>query len=97
MVMLQDSGHVMEQMRLRNPLTRDVCSTLVAGEKDWTDYTASVDVRPLLTSDQGGLLFRYQTSLMHYAFFLCNQEAQLWLVEKTERTLLGSCLCALRL
>ena len=90
MVMLQDSGHVMEQMRLRNPLTHDVCSTLVAGEKDWTDYTASVDVRPLLTSDQGGLLFRYQTSLMHYAFFLCNQEAQLWLVEKTERTLLGS-------
>ena len=41
MVMLQDSGHVMEQMRLRNPLTHDVCSTLVAGEKDWTDYTAS--------------------------------------------------------
>lgn len=90
MVILQDGGHVMEQMRLRNPLTRDVCSTLVAGDKDWADYTAAVDVRPLLTTDQAGLLFRYQTSLMHYAFFLCDKQAQLWKIEKTNRTLLAS-------
>lgn len=89
-VMLQDGSHVMEQQRLRNPLTHGVCSTLAAGDKAWKDYTVSASVRPLLTTDQGGLLFRYQTSLMHYAFFLCNQQAELWKVEKTERTLLAS-------
>ena len=86
----QDGVHVMEQMRVRNPLTHDVCSTLVAGDKMWSDYTARVDVRPLYTGDEVGLLLRYQTSLMHYAFFLCGGEARLYRVDKTERTLLAS-------
>ena len=85
----QDGMHVMEQMRVRNPLTHDVCSTLVAGDKDWTDYTAEVDLRPMCTTDQVGLLIRYQASLQHYALFLANQEAQLVRVIKTDRTVLA--------
>ena len=85
----QDGMHVMEQMRVRNPLTHGVCSVLAAGDKDWTDYTAEVDLRALCTTDQVGLLFRYQASLQHYAFFLSNQEAQLVKVVKTERTVLA--------
>jgi len=85
----QDDRHVMEQMRVRNPLTHDVCSTLVAGDKGWTDYAAEVDLRALCTTDQVGLLIRYQASLQHYAFFLSNQEAQLVKVVKTERTVLA--------
>lgn len=85
----QDGMHVMEQMRVRNPLTHGVCSVLAAGDKDWTDYTAEVDLRALCTTDQAGLLFRYQASLQHYALFLSNQEAQLVKVVKTERTVLA--------
>ena len=73
----QDGMHVMEQMRVRNPLTHNVCSTLVAGDKDWSDYTAEVDLRALCTTDQVGLLVRYQASLQHYAVFVVNQELQL--------------------
>ena len=40
----QDGMHVMEQMRVRNPLTHGVCSVLAAGDKDWTDYTADVAI-----------------------------------------------------
>ncbi|WP_257225328.1 hypothetical protein [Treponema parvum] len=86
----EDENHSMEQMRVRNPLTHDVCSTLVAGEKDWADYTLRVDIRALCTTDQAGILFRYQTSLHHYALFLCNQEMQLFKVDKTKRTMLAS-------
>jgi len=90
MVTLQDGYHTMEQMRLRNPLTHNVCSTLVAGDKMWKDYTLSLDIRPLLTTEETGVNVRYQTSLMHYAFYLCDQQAQLFKVEKLERTLLAS-------
>lgn len=84
----QGNVRFMEQMRVRNPLTHDVCSVLAAGDERWTDYTAAVSLRALSTADRVGLLFRYQTSLMHYAFFLCAGQAELWKVDKTERTLL---------
>lgn len=79
----------MEQMRVRNPLTRGVCPVLAAGEDDWEDYEAGVRVRALDTKEETGLLFRYQTSLMHYAFYLCGQKAQIWKIEKKNRTLLA--------
>ncbi len=88
-VTAQDGVHFIEQMRVRNPLTHDVCSVLAAGDERWRDYTASVAMRPLSTQDQTGLLFRYQTSLMHYAFFLCAGKAQCWKIEKKERTKLA--------
>ncbi len=89
-VTAQEGKHFMEQMRVRNPLTHNVCPVLAAGDIDWTDYTVQVQMRALYTGEEAGLLFRYQTSLMHYAFFLCNGEAQIWKVEKTQRTLLAS-------
>lgn len=85
----QAGKHFMEQTRLRNPSTNNVCSTLAAGDAAWTDYRVQASMRPLNTHEETGLLFRYQTSLMHYAFFLCDQWVQLWRVDKTERTLLA--------
>ncbi|MBM6715339.1 hypothetical protein H6B15_01500 [Gemmiger formicilis] len=86
-----DGVHYMEQMRVRNPLTHNVCPVLTAGDEDWGDYTFRVRMRALCTTEEAGLLFRYQTSLMHYAFFLNNGKAQLYRVEKKERTLLAQC------
>ena len=85
----QDGRKFMEQMRVRNPLTRGVCPMLAGGDTDWVNYTAGVQVRPLYTKEEAGILFRYQTSLMHYAFYLNDQKAQVWKVEKKNRTLLA--------
>ena len=60
----------MEQMRIGAPGKNVSCPTLVAGDKDWEDYTATVKMRTFYTKEPAGLLFRYQTSLMHYAFML---------------------------
>lgn len=78
----------MEQMRVRNPLTKGVCPMLAGGDVQWEDYSVSVTIRPLETREEAGLLFRYQTSLMHYAFYLCDQKAQVWKIEKQKRELL---------
>lgn len=86
-----DGVHFMEQQRVRNPLTHNVCPVLTAGDEDWGDYTVRVRMRALCTKEEAGILFRYQTSLMHYAFFLNNGKAQLYRVEKTRRTLLAEC------
>ena len=86
----EEDGHkYMEQMRVGSPGPHISCPTLVAGDKDWTDYTVSVRMRSLYTQEPAGILFRYQTSLMHYAFYLCDQKAQLYRIEKDVRTLLA--------
>jgi len=84
----EDGRHFMEQMRVRNPLTHGVCPVLAAGDEAWTDYEVTMYMQPLCTAEESGLLFRYQTSLMYYAFFLNNGRAQAWRIEKTSRTLL---------
>lgn len=43
----------------------------------------------LFDSLYAAILFRYQTSLMHYAFFLNGNKIQFWRVNKTERTMLA--------
>ena len=85
----EDGIKYMEQMRLGSPGEHVSCPTLTAGEKDWTDYTVSVKMRTLYSQEPAGILFRYQTSLMHYAFYLFNGKAQLYLIEKDTRTLLA--------
>jgi rhamnogalacturonan endolyase len=86
----EDNGtKFMEQMRIGAPGKNVSCPTLVAGDKDWEDYTATVKMRTFYTKEPAGLLFRYQTSLMHYAFMLYDKKAQLYLVEKDNRTLLN--------
>jgi hypothetical protein len=90
MVTSEDGVHYMEQTRVRNPLTHGVCPALAAGDVHWHDYEAAVSMQPLCTKEEAGILFRYQTSLMYYAFYLNNQQAQFWKVEKKERKLLQS-------
>ena len=82
-----DGDRYMEQMRVRNPLTKNVSPLLVAGEVEWRDYTAQVKVRPLCTTEEAGLVFRYQTSLMNYAFYLNDQKVQFWKIHKKNRYL----------
>lgn len=84
----EDGKKYMEQMRVITPGKAVSCPTLSAGDKDWEDYTVSVKMRSFYTKEPAGLLFRYQTSLMHYAFMLCSKKAQLYLVEKDTRKLL---------
>lgn len=84
-----DGKKHIEQMRVRNPLTRNVSPLLAAGDTEWEDYTASVTVRALCTTEEAGLVFRYQTSLMNYVFCLNNGMVQFWKVHKKERTLLA--------
>jgi len=81
-----DGDRYMEQMRVRNPLTKNVSPLLVAGEVEWRDYTAQVKVRPLCTTEEAGLVFRYQTSLMNYAFYLNDQKVQFWKIHKKNRS-----------
>ena len=89
-VTAEDGKHYMEQMRVRNPLTRNVLPVLVAGEKDWRDYTVSVSIRPLYTKEEAGILFRYQTSLMFYGFFLSDGKAMIMRFNKKNHEVLES-------
>ena len=90
-IVTADGGkHFMEQMRVRNPLTRNVLPVLVAGEKDWRDYTLSVRIRPLYTKEETGMLFRYQTSLLFYGFFLSDGKAEVVRFNKKEHEVLRS-------
>lgn len=89
-VTAENGSHYMEQMRVSNPLTRGVLPVLAAGEKDWKDYEVSVSVRPLTTIEEAGVLFRYQTSLCFYAFFLKDGKALLVRYNKTNHEVLKS-------
>ena len=88
----EEDGHkYMEQMRVRNPLTKGASPILAAGDPDWEDYTVSVKLRALRTTEEAGILFRYQTSLMHYGFYLNDGKCQFWKIEKRERKLIREC------
>ena len=86
----QDGKKYIEQMRVRNPLTKNVSPLLVAGDIQWKDYTAAVRVRALCTEEEAGLVFRYQTSLMNYGFFLNDSnKVQFWKICKKNRILMA--------
>lgn len=85
----EDGVHYMEQMRLSSPGEHISCPTLAAGDKAWKDYTFSVRMRSLYTKEPAGILFRYQTSLMHYGFRLYDQKAQLVRVCKDQTQVLA--------
>ena len=84
-----DKGHCIEQMRLTEPATRKAIPTLRAGDILWEDYTVSALVRPMIAKCFNGILFRYQTSMMHYGFFLVPGGVELHKVDKLERTVLA--------
>ena len=84
-----DGGRCMEQMRLTEPVAGKGVPTLKAGDVMWDDYTVKADVRPMIEARFCGILFRYQTSLMHYGFFLVPGGVELHRVVKTQRTVIA--------
>ena len=84
-----DGGRCMEQMRLTEPVPRKAVPCLRAGDVTWEDYTVSVRVRVMIGACFSGILFRYQTSMMHYGFFLVPGGVELHRVDKIERTVLA--------
>ena len=88
-----DGKKYMEQQRVgapsNEPTPQGNCPTLVAGEKDWTDYEATVTVQLLSTVEPCGMLFRYQTSLSNYGFFIGGGKAQIIRIDKYDRTVLA--------
>lgn len=84
-----DGGRCIEQMRLTEPAPRKAIPTLRSGDILWCDYTVSASVRPMIASHFNGILFRYQTSMMHYGFFLVPGGVELHRVEKLDRTVLA--------
>lgn len=86
----EDGKHFMEQQRLSNPKDyTPTRPTLTAGDKDWQDYTVSVTMRQFWTAEYSGIMFRYQTSLMAYAFTLGAGKARFEKVYKTEINVLA--------
>ncbi len=84
-----DGNHFMEQMRICHPKDKGAIPVLRAGDEDWSDYTATVKLRPFIDSDICGFLFRYQTSMMHYGLFLVKDRVVLQKVIKTDRITIG--------
>jgi hypothetical protein len=75
----------MEQMRIDKPEAKRATPTLRAGDPQWTDYTVSIRMRALSGEEPCGLLFRYQTSLEHYGFFLVPGGVEILRMNKLER------------
>lgn len=84
-----DGSRCIEQMRLTEPAARKAIPTLRAGDILWRDYTVSASVRAMIADHFNGILFRYQTSMMHYGFFLVPGGVELHRVEKLDRTVLA--------
>ena len=84
-----DGGRCIEQMRLTEPAPRKAIPTLRSGDILWRDYTVSASVRPMIAAHFNGILFHYQTSMMHYGFFLVPGGVELHRVDKLERTVLA--------
>ncbi len=84
-----DGSRCIEQMRLTEPAARKAIPTLRAGDILWRDYSVSTSVRAMIADHFNGILFRYQTSMMHYGFFLVPGGVELHRVEKLDRTVLA--------
>jgi hypothetical protein len=85
-----DGRRCMEQMRVDTPREKRALPSLRAGDTEWTDYTVTVPVRALTAEEPCGILFRYQTSLHHYGFFLTPGGAEIQRITKLERKVLAS-------
>lgn len=90
---LLDGKHFMEQMRMKPPKAKHAVPVLRKGDVRMSDYTVTVVMRAFRQDEPSGLLFRYQTSMMHYAFYLGEDKVELHRVNKEERTVLASGKC----
>jgi hypothetical protein len=87
-----DGRRCMEQMRIEHHQDKRAVPTLRAGDTEWTDYSAVVSIRAASAEEPCGFLFRYQTSLQHYGFFLVPGGAEIQRITKLERKTLASCI-----
>jgi hypothetical protein len=85
-----DKRRCMEQMRVTGSAPKKAVPTLRAGDIEWTDYTISARLRVLTAEEPCGILFRYQTSLQHYALFMVPGSLEIQRINKMERRLLAS-------
>ena len=60
-----------------------------AGDVDWTDYKVVCVFRPLVKGEISGILFRYQTSMIHYGFYLSEDGAEIIKTDMHEKTVLA--------
>ena len=90
---LLDGKHYMEQMRIKPPMEKKAVPVLRKGDVRMSDYTVTVVMRAMRRDEPCGILFRYQTSMMHYAFYLGEDRAELQRVNKTERVVLACGKC----
>ena len=88
---LMDGSHMMEQQRVTSPdAPKGAMPALRAGDVRWKNYRIKAEVRVFTHSEPCGILFHYQTSMMHYGFFLTKTGAELHRVDKMHRVLLAS-------
>ncbi len=87
---LMNGSHMMEQMRVTSPRARKAMPMLRSGDTRWENYTLKVELRAFTHSEPCGVLFHYQTSMMHYGLFLTETGVELHRVIKLERVVLAS-------
>ncbi len=64
-----EAGMSYMQQQLHHPPDH-VNAVLIAGEREWRDYTVSVRVKPLALDGIVGVAFRYQTNRQYFLFGL---------------------------
>lgn len=87
---LLNGQHFMEQMRIKPPKDKKAVPVLRKGDTRMTDYTVTVSMRAMRKDEICGLLFHYQTSMMHYGFYLHANGVEFHRVNKLERTILAT-------
>ena len=65
-----EDGKPYIEQHLVNTDTGRTTPLFVTGDEEWSDYTAEVSIKPLLTTDLAGVAFRYHTSRHYYVFGL---------------------------
>ncbi len=85
-----DGVHQMEQLRIKPPKDKSAVPCLRKGDVRMSDYTVSVKMRAYRRDEIAGLAFRYQTSMMHYGFYLKGDGVELHRVNKRDRVILAS-------
>jgi rhamnogalacturonan endolyase len=83
-----DGRRVIESSRIQEIEQKNTLPTLVAGSPEWMDVRIDVTFRPLRRELHNGFLFRYESSLRHYALFLTDEGIEIHRVDLTDRTVL---------
>jgi hypothetical protein len=66
----EEGGVPYLEQTLVNDRARQAHPVFVTGDPEWSDYTISVKVKPLLRTEMAGVVFRYHTNRHYYLFSL---------------------------